>query len=1155
MRKITTLLVAFTAFLALGLNGQNTWINEIHYDNASGDVDEIIEVVIENPGSYTLSLFQVDLYNGNNSSVYDTRTLDAFTVGNSVGNFTIYYFNYTDAGSSIQNGAPDGVALSYNGTLISGQFLSYEGSFTGVGGPADGITSTDIGVSETSSTPVGESLQLSGNGTQYSDFTWQSPATATAGALNNNQTFSSGPLPEPTNHATAFAASATGTMIDLSWTDATGTQVPNAYVIFISDQDNISAPVDGTPVPDDLDLTDGEGAANVAYGQEAYTFSNLSPNTMYYFAIYPYTNSGTDIDFKTDGTVPETTATTGSVVLFEDFNWSWMAWERVSVTGAQEWDRDNSFGLNGSNCAAMSGYSGGSNENEDWLISPQVDLGPVSNPTLTFYTAMNYTGPDLVVKYSTDYDNGGNPATATWTDLSPTLSPGSWTWTHSGNIDLSSISSKMHIAFVYTSTSSNSATWEVDDVMITGSYTLVNEVVINEIMYDSPGDDEQWIELYNNGTVDQDLSGWYIQDNTLTDVPIAIPSGTILAPGAYYTISVYTSGAFPFTPDLDGTQQADWSFNNNGDDCNLFNPGRIMADHVPFLDSAPWPTAAAGTGPSCSLTDPDLDNSMGENWDASPSNGGTPGSENFPPVPTINVTSPIGGEEWEQGSSHDITWSTILYTGQMNIDLVDTMTGGVQPIAVNVPSALGTWTWAIPASQATGDDYVVRISDVGGSPVGQSMNTFSIVEPYVAPEIVITEIMYNPPESGNDSLEFIELYNNGSQAVDLDGFQFVDGITHTFGPVVLNPAEYLVVSIDSVAMLNTFGLTVYEWQSGALSNSGELIQLVDGSGAFVDSVHFDDATPWDTLCDGTGPSLTLCDPSLDNSLAESWSASTEFAATNANGDTIWATPLAGCDVIIPTADFEAADTTVLVGTATDFTDLSSGGTIISWSWEFEGGDPATSTDQNPTGIMYDTQGTYDVTLTVENDFGETSALVKTDYISVDLAPVADFEADGTNPAVGDGVTFTDLSTGTITEWLWEFEGGDPANSILQNPDPIVYNTVGLYDVRLTVSNDYGSDVMLKEEYIDVDPIGITEFGMDEPVRIYPNPTTGMLNIENLSSQTIELSIYSLTGQKMLEDKISAGKKILDLSGLDSGIYFVRYITENQQLNTGKLIIK
>jgi len=161
-----------------------TWINELHYDNVSTDVGEFVEVVLKNAGDYTLADFQVDLYNGNGGVTYGAFTLDGFTVGNTVGDFTFYY----SSTPGIQNG-PDGLALSYQGTLISGQFLSYEGSFAATDGPATGVTSTDIGVVENGIDPVGESLQLGGYGNLYSQFYWQSPLAETPGAINNNQTF------------------------------------------------------------------------------------------------------------------------------------------------------------------------------------------------------------------------------------------------------------------------------------------------------------------------------------------------------------------------------------------------------------------------------------------------------------------------------------------------------------------------------------------------------------------------------------------------------------------------------------------------------------------------------------------------------------------------------------------------------------------------------------------------------------------------------------------------------------------------------------------------------------------------------------------------------------------------------------------------------
>ncbi|WP_370090524.1 choice-of-anchor J domain-containing protein [Ekhidna sp.] len=164
-------------------SGQNAWINEFHYDDASGDQNEMVEIVIENASSYTLSDFVVTKYNGSGGASYGSDDVSTFIVGDVYGDFTLYYIIYPTNG--LQNGAPEGLDLSYQGTSL--QFLSYEGTLTAVGGPADGLTSIDVGVSESGSVE-GSSLQLAGSGTLYSNFTWQDEATATPGIANNDQT-------------------------------------------------------------------------------------------------------------------------------------------------------------------------------------------------------------------------------------------------------------------------------------------------------------------------------------------------------------------------------------------------------------------------------------------------------------------------------------------------------------------------------------------------------------------------------------------------------------------------------------------------------------------------------------------------------------------------------------------------------------------------------------------------------------------------------------------------------------------------------------------------------------------------------------------------------------------------------------------------------
>lgn len=170
----------------------NAWINELHYDNVGPDTNEMVEVVIENASTYVLSDFKISLYNGGNGATYNTKTLDQFTAGNVIGNYSIFYFIYPN--NSIQNGAPDGLSLDYKDDVI--QFLSYEGTFAATNGPAIGLTSMDIVAKETGTTPVGNSLQLVGIGLEYSHFNWIDPP-ASPGSINNHQFFGTPPPPVP----------------------------------------------------------------------------------------------------------------------------------------------------------------------------------------------------------------------------------------------------------------------------------------------------------------------------------------------------------------------------------------------------------------------------------------------------------------------------------------------------------------------------------------------------------------------------------------------------------------------------------------------------------------------------------------------------------------------------------------------------------------------------------------------------------------------------------------------------------------------------------------------------------------------------------------------------------------------------------------------
>ncbi|HET6562869.1 MAG TPA: ExeM/NucH family extracellular endonuclease, partial [Marmoricola sp.] len=177
----------------------SVFINELHYDNAGTDTGEFIEVA--GPAGTDLTGWSVVLYNGGNNAQYDSDSLSGMLGDDTGTGFGFASISYPTDG--IQNGPADGVALlDDSGRVV--QFLSYEGVLTTAAGQ-----STDIGVAEGSATAAGLSLQLTGTGDSYGDFTWASPATQTLNAANNQQLFvaSGDPVPptvdcEPSVEAT-----------------------------------------------------------------------------------------------------------------------------------------------------------------------------------------------------------------------------------------------------------------------------------------------------------------------------------------------------------------------------------------------------------------------------------------------------------------------------------------------------------------------------------------------------------------------------------------------------------------------------------------------------------------------------------------------------------------------------------------------------------------------------------------------------------------------------------------------------------------------------------------------------------------------------------------------------------------------------------------
>ena len=194
------LLAALVTLLAPAAKADHVWINEFHYDNAGGDVDEFVEVAVRSGPAFNAADFSIALYNGSSNAPYGTdMALTAFTasapfpISGSSETITFYTFSYPSNG--IQNGSPDGIALVNTVTNTVVEYLSYEGTMTAVGGIADGATSTDVGVSESGSM-TGTSIGYTGAGQAAEGFVFNLIATPTIGAPNTGQTLSAtAPIP------------------------------------------------------------------------------------------------------------------------------------------------------------------------------------------------------------------------------------------------------------------------------------------------------------------------------------------------------------------------------------------------------------------------------------------------------------------------------------------------------------------------------------------------------------------------------------------------------------------------------------------------------------------------------------------------------------------------------------------------------------------------------------------------------------------------------------------------------------------------------------------------------------------------------------------------------------------------------------------------
>jgi len=224
--------------------------------------------------------------------------------------------------------------------------------------------------------------------------------------------------PEPTNYPVNFTATTvSGSEIRVTWTDAIGSQLPAAYLIKAAvDPSTPVAPLDGTPESSTFLIN------NTYQGFGEVLFSGLTPLTTYHFYIWPYTNTGANIDYKTDGSAPEASATTYEtaslvVINFDDAS-KWTAGSgAINSYQTDHFYIDGVFSSTGgpamrNGTTDQDGFPGAlgtyswrlKNEAINWIMT--IASGGVGDFSIDLRRWDNSPSPDYSLDYS--IDNGSN---------------------------------------------------------------------------------------------------------------------------------------------------------------------------------------------------------------------------------------------------------------------------------------------------------------------------------------------------------------------------------------------------------------------------------------------------------------------------------------------------------------------------------------------------------------------------------------------------------------------------------------------------------------------------------------------------------------------------------------------------------------------------
>lgn len=461
-----------------------------------------------------------------------------------------------------------------------------------------------------------------------------------------------------------------------------------------------------------------------------------------------------------------------------------------------------------------------------------------------------------------------------------------------------------------------------------GATSRRSGVVLSEIMYHPRERVDQkeleFIELYNAGSIFEDLSGFTISGQ----VEYAFPPGTILPAGGFVVIAKAPADVKA----VHGlrTVLGPWNgslANDSGRITISDEQGNVMQEVV-YDSEAPWPAAADGAGSSLVIYRPSYGEEDVRAWRASTFIGGSPG--NVDPVVPDRLSNIVINEFLAHTDAPLEDFIELYNHSNVEVDVSNAFLSDNRstnkfklPAETRIPArgylafrqselqfaldSEGETIYLIDPTQTRVLDAVKFGAQENGVSSGRSPDGNAVVRRLAsvteearnsnwrANEVVINELMYSPI-SGDSDDEYVELHNPGASAVSLEGWQMTGGIDFTFPPNSSIPAGgFLVLGKNKARLLANYAQlnesnTVGDYD-GSLDNGGERIalakpDLVISTNEFeevvtstifvvVSEVTYKDGGRWGQWSDGGGSSLELIDPRADLLQPDNWADSDE----------------------------------------------------------------------------------------------------------------------------------------------------------------------------------------------------------------------------------------------------------------------------------------